>query len=107
MAKHTSGSTYGSTSCAAQYPWSARMKPLVAMSWSRHARTIFSLAPFFCARRALCSMWAAGPKRYLKKSNSVGRSGMRGRRGSCPMRYSLPRSSGVGSGSRGSRSPDV
>ena len=77
------------------------------MSCSRHASTIFSLTPFFLARRALCITWAEGPKRYLKKSNSVGFSGMRGSRGSGPIMKSLPWACCGGSGALGSRSPEV
>jgi len=40
------------------------MNPAMAMSWTRQARTTFSPAPFFMARRALCIMWLAGAKRY-------------------------------------------
>src|SRR5438445_507178 len=71
------------------------MKPAIAMSCSRQASTSFSATPFFCASRALCMRWLAGPKRYLKKSNSVGRSGIRGRRGSWSIITSLPLSGRV------------
>jgi hypothetical protein len=82
------------------------MKPAMAMSWTRQASTIFSLTPFFMARRALCIRWLAGPKRYLKKSISVGLSGIFGSRASCPIMTSLPLS-GRMIGLRGSCSPET
>src|SRR5712691_4125522 len=49
-----------------------------AMSCSRHASTVSSGSPFFCASFALCSMWVTvcGMKRSLKKSLSAGFAGI-------------------------------
>src|SRR5437879_8288309 len=49
-----------------------------AMSCSKHASTVSSGSPFFCASFALCSMWltVCGIKRSLKKSTIVGFGGM-------------------------------
>src|SRR5437660_292837 len=49
-----------------------------AMSCSRHASTVSSDSPFFCASFALCNIWftVCGIKRSLKKSTIVGRGGM-------------------------------
>src|SRR5438093_2816715 len=49
-----------------------------AMSCSRHASTVSSGSPFFCASFALCSMWVTvcGMRRNLKKSTIVGLGGM-------------------------------
>src|SRR5215472_133489 len=45
-------------------------------SWSRQARIISSFSPFRIASVALCSTCVAGANRYLKKSTSVGFSGI-------------------------------
>src|SRR5882672_10369367 len=49
-----------------------------AMSCSRHASTVSSGSPFFCASFALCSIWltVCGIKRSLKKSVIVGFGGI-------------------------------
>ena len=62
------------------------MKPIVEMSCSRQASTIFSGRSAFTACRALCSRCMHGPKRYLKKSIKVGFSGIGGSRGSSPIK---------------------
>src|SRR5262245_55489887 len=66
------------------------MKLTTPMSCRRHARITFSSMPLLSAWVALCSRCAVDAKRSLKKSISVGLSGILGRRGSAPMRNSLP-----------------
>jgi 2-phospho-L-lactate guanylyltransferase len=82
--------------------------PTTPISCSRHARMIFSLWPFLSARLALWSRWFCdGEKRYLKKSSSVGLSGIFGSRGSSPMSACLPGGTVRFAGWVGSSSPDV
>ena len=66
------------------------MKLTTPMSCSRHASTTFSSRPALSAWVALCSRWLVEAKRCLKKSMSVGFSGIFGSRGSAPMRKCLP-----------------
>src|SRR5262245_52054401 len=55
-----------------------------------HASTTFSSWPALSASVALCSRWFIDTNRCLKKSMSVGLSGIFGSRGSAPMRKYLP-----------------
>src|SRR2546430_2512353 len=66
------------------------MKPTTPMSCSRQASTTFSSSPALSAWVALCSKWFSDTNRCLKKSISVGLSGILGSRGSAPIRKYLP-----------------